>query len=273
LARVETFGSVWDAALKKLIVDSKLSMGAAARKLGVDDKVVKNHLIKLGLLSTNPSDNNLRTPISDAPQRRFPPSRRYERRAALLLIRETNPSISRSEIKDGFDAVYQWLGKHDKDWLEDNLPPRKARTHYPSYVDWAGRDAQLAKQVRDSASRLRALPGKPVRINRAEIARDLGNARMFGKALKRLSLTVEALDEVCETREDFIIRRIWWAAQYIIEENLPTTRSEIISRSGARALLGSPHVRAAIETVLQMIPSRSSAGGDNSLQLNLSGEE
>jgi len=63
-------------------------------------------------------------------------------------------------------------------------------------------------------------------------------------------LTVQAFQEVQETREAFALRRIQWALEKYQEESLQPTRREFILRAKARRVLDIPSVQAAIEEAL-----------------------
>lgn len=72
--------------------------------------------------------------------------RRVKNRNALLRAIETNPQITRNELKRSF-SCYMWLYKNDRKWLYQNLPSPLIKKYYPS-VDWAARDKFLAIKVK-----------------------------------------------------------------------------------------------------------------------------
>ncbi|MFD1780817.1 TnsD family Tn7-like transposition protein [Fredinandcohnia salidurans] len=47
-------------------------------------------------------------------------------RNKLLNVLDNGKELSRSEIKNNCKASYTWLQQHDKQWLEENLPPSKS---------------------------------------------------------------------------------------------------------------------------------------------------
>ncbi|PNY74869.1 TnsD family Tn7-like transposition protein [Pseudomonas fluorescens] len=124
---------------------------------------------------------------------------------------------------------YAWLYRCDRAWLSDRI--KKNGYVHASRVDSSGRfavlDADLAKQVRCCAQRLRALPGKPVRISRTRVGRELHVLSRFEKQLSKLPLCRKALDGACESSEQFRVRRLLWAEVKLMEEQKSLSRSAL----------------------------------------------
>ena len=150
-------------------------------------------------------------------------------------------------------SVYRWLLAYDRMWLQEHCNPqpskRTSRTKL-SLTDWEQRDKVLAEEVRESAARLRSTTDYPILISRYSIAADLHQAGALYHRLDQLPLTAKALEEVCETREAYALRRIEWVAKNYLQQHLCPTRKQFIQRAGVAALINHPIVRDAIEAML-----------------------
>lgn len=124
---------------------------------------------------------------------------------------------------------YAWLYRCDRVWLSDCIA--KYGNIHASRADRAGKfavlDAKLVEQVRDCAQRLRAVSGKPIRISRTRIGRELHVLSRFEKQLSKLPLCARALDNVCESAEQFRVRRLLWAEAKLVEEQRSVNRSAL----------------------------------------------
>ena len=124
---------------------------------------------------------------------------------------------------------YAWLYRCDRDWLSDCVAKRGSA--HANRADCAGKfaalDATLARQVSECAERLRALSGKPVRISRTRIGRELHVLSRFEKQLSKLPLCAAALARACESSEEFHVRRLQWAEAKLLSERQVVTRSAL----------------------------------------------
>lgn len=124
---------------------------------------------------------------------------------------------------------YAWLYRCDRTWLSDCIA--KNGNLHVGRPDSTGRftaiDAKLAEQVWCCAQRLRALPGRPVRISRTRVGRDLHVQARFEKQLSKLPLCRRALDQACESAEQFRARRLLWAEAKLLDEQRRVTRSAL----------------------------------------------
>jgi hypothetical protein len=124
---------------------------------------------------------------------------------------------------------YAWLYRCDRAWLSDCIA--KNENLHARRPDSAGRftaiDAQLAEQIWCCAQRLRALPGRPVWVSRTRVGRDLHVQARFEKQLSKLPLCRIALDQACESIEQFRARRLLWAEAKLLDEQRNVTRSAL----------------------------------------------
>ncbi|MFZ4966882.1 TnsD family Tn7-like transposition protein [Pseudomonas sp. Mn2068] len=124
---------------------------------------------------------------------------------------------------------YAWLYRCDRAWLSDCIA--KNGNLHAGRPDSTGRfaaiDATLAEQIWCCSQRLRALPGRPVWISRTRVGRDLHVQARFEKQLSKLPLCRIALDQACESVEQFRTRRLLWAEAKLLDEQSSVTRSAL----------------------------------------------
>lgn len=124
---------------------------------------------------------------------------------------------------------YMWLYRCDRAWLSGYIA-KHADTHTcraDSTTTFTIIDAILAEQIRCCGQRLRTAPGKPVYISRSRIGRDLHVLSRFEKQLSKLPLCALALEQTCESIEEFHVRRLEWAKARLENEQRSVTRSAL----------------------------------------------
>jgi hypothetical protein len=131
---------------------------------------------------------------------------------------------------------YAWLYRHDKQWLSKstaNPSPHRAPRINSSEI-FTALDERLAGEVWQCADVLYAFKGKPVRVSRTKIGRELHVLSRFEKQLCKLPLCAAALDKVCESVENFHNRRLRWARCKLLSEGKPVTRSSLYRLASIR---------------------------------------
>jgi len=124
---------------------------------------------------------------------------------------------------------YAWLYRCDRVWLADCVAKHgnahRGRAYSAGVL--AILDPELAEQIKCCAQRLRAGSGKPVRISRTRIGRELNALSRFEKQLAKLPLCARALEQECESAEQFHRRRLQWAEAKLVSEQRNVTRSAL----------------------------------------------
>lgn len=244
--KVKTYGALWEAALKIRWDDHSLSIRQIAFQLGVSHMTVKNHALRLGLplprSGPGPKVSQVNSMLQEK-MKRFGTNNsssdilelREVKRKAWLDARKNNPKANRTKLQQVIaPRIYHWLSNHDGEWLMAHMPPPfKRTTSARQIVDWNARDHNLEKEVRESAQRLRGAKGKPVKITVNAIGRDLDKKELLQKPkhLAKLPLTRQAIKEVTETRIQFAIRRVRWAAKCFRDEGVAPAKSTLALRS------------------------------------------
>lgn len=114
-------------------------------------------------------------------------------------------------------------------------------------LDWVASDRQAAAAVRECAEEIRAAR-PPKRVSAAEIQRRLGKPGWISRRQRKLHLTVQTLKTVCETVEQFQLRRVAWAVVELMELGLPVRAWRVRKLAG----LGTSESRA-VEVALAAI--------------------
>ena len=151
---------------------------------------------------------------------------------------------------------YAWLRQNDSEWLEGHKPRPQGRNQPTPSVDWKGRDAEYATAVRATASRFREAPGRPVQVTRTAIGRALGAVTLLRQKLHNMPLTAQVLAGVAETREQYAVRRVWWAADLYQREDVLPREWQLVMRANVYSLRGVPAVKCAVEGAMGTLKSK-----------------
>ena len=158
--------------------------------------------------------------------------KRKLRRKRWLQVLAANKEISRNKLCRAHPAHFQWFVAHDKQWFYHHLPPRKT-SHGPGFrTNWADEDQILSREVLREAKRIRALPGKPIRVSPTLIATNLGRLAVVTKRGHLLPHTLQALADSGETIEQFVIRRINYETEHLREQGRRVARWKLQLLSG-----------------------------------------
>jgi hypothetical protein len=164
---------------------------------------------------------------------------------------EENPGSSRNTIRYKIPTAYNWLMRRDKQWLEQNSPAKLKHLGPPALIDWAKRDAKLAAEVRTIYERLINAPGRPIRVSRTAIAREMRQVAAIFKSADKLPLTNKALDELGESIESYAIRRVRWATECFRRENVRANYWQLLTKAAVGYDIAKrPAVKAAFDAAV-----------------------
>jgi hypothetical protein len=268
-----SYGDVWEAALKRMWDDPSLSVNRIGRQLGLDSKAVKYQATRLHLTFPRrgpytkvlQADPNLQKRLRRRRQQASSMPEKLERyRNQWLAATRKYPDATRTRLqREILPKIYHKLMNTDAEWLHTHMPAARKRTRPVKKLDWAVIDACLVEEVRSSALRLRRLSGRPKRVTRQVIARDLDKVSLLcgRRYLDKLPLSYAAIAEVAEDRADYYIRLIKWAAERFRQENVSPQRYMLTLRASVPSeLKSSPRVKEVIDAAwLQLQTCTSSA--------------
>lgn len=211
---VKEYGHVWQDALRLMWADPSLPVDRIATSLGVSSRCVAHQSHRLGFLNCRETTYTPRQWQGRGGCHRKPrPERKRDIqlcRDRLLLAIKENPKARRGQLRRRDPNAYDTLLQKDPAWLERHVPPPEKRGTNPN---WADRDNALACQVEAACVRLKGQSGRPVRMTRSLIERELGLTGAHEWCGKRLPRTLETWGRYAESWEEFALRRIHWTIQ------------------------------------------------------------
>ncbi|MDQ3742893.1 MAG: TnsD family transposase [Acidobacteriota bacterium] len=255
-----TVGLSWERSLAEAFCETR-PLDGLARHFCIRPETLGHLLVRLGLIASSlkGSGEEIYTTLSCANKgKRLTGTQflnhRETRRKLWLEVLKDNPGVPRKALREKHTFLYDWLGKNDREWFESLLPPRQKVGARPAYIDWAKRDAESAEAVKDEAGRIRSAPGRPVRVSKTGVAKNIGVLAVISKRGNLLPLTVKALDKVSESVENYAVRRVLWAAECFREEGICPTIWQLQGRAAVSDKVAKhPVVRAAIESALEAL--------------------
>lgn len=201
ISRMVEVGSVWEKRLLQLVVAEQKSLRETARQLKVDVHTIKKHLMRLT------KDRCDVTPLKRQPD----DVALLARRESWENARKRHPDLSLSKLRRLKGAVYSWLYRNDRSWLQSHrpgsIPPKQPKRR----VDWNTRDLEFSAQIERIAGIIKRHQEPLVQVSVKNIAKHLG-APVLTRKLNLLPRTRAKLDVVVESKDEFAIRRLRFAA-------------------------------------------------------------
>lgn len=138
--------------------------------------------------------------------------REYKRK--VLTIINENRNINRTEIREKIKKEYTYLYRYDKQWLFSNLPGKmKSDKALSERINWSERDDEYLAMLMKKYNEIKSMK-KPVRITNSSLAKLFGILVNIQKKIDKLPKSKEFLSKVCESTEDFQLRR----CKYVIDK-------------------------------------------------------
>lgn len=231
VGRIKEFGHVWEAKLKEL-VGKKLSLRETARLIGADPSTVKKYAAKLGLETYWEKRSSRELTLPKGGSIKAADKTDYYRQEWLKLMNHY-PDKSKTELRQLNKAVYAWLYRNDKEWLQLNSPEPRY-TYKNMRVDWDKRDREILANVKSVVEEILNSTEKPERITVSLIGSKLGIRALLEKHLDKLPLTKQYLDSVKESRRDFQLRRIKWAIRELERAGQELKLWKVLRKAGIR---------------------------------------
>jgi hypothetical protein len=260
VGRMISFGQVWEAKLKQLWKDSSLSLSEVGRRLGVDPLTVRRHAARLRLPFSRDGRNS--RPLKCAAQLKGKflsaawEKKRRRCRSKWLSAMKPHRKSTLKALRHKLPREYAWLLQNDAKWLEKHKPRPMRRNLSTASIDWKRRDAEYAVAVRLAASRLKDAPGRPVWVTKTAIGRALGTITLLRQKLHNMPLTSQVLAGVVETREQYAVRRVWWAAEFYRQEGVMPLEWQLVARANVRSLREVSAVECAVKGAMSMLTSK-----------------
>lgn len=192
--RIMDFGFLWEKELQSLLKDG-LSYREIARRLGVDTNTVIKYEKILNTKSDSKKIDNGNNLIN-------------ERRNEWMGLQKDFPNLSKTQLRKKSPAVYAFLYRNDRDWLNSNSPEKRKVKPINNRINWLKRDKKTLEKVQKVARELKDIGGKPVRITVKTLGDGIGERALLEKHLDKLPETKAFIEQVSESEQEFRIRRV-----------------------------------------------------------------
>lgn len=221
--KVITYGMVWENRLKELST-LNLSLAEIARKLNVSPYTVQKFAHRLNLKVAWKTIDVRRDKMSFG-------EKQVKYRELCIKYINQHPNFKRSDLGKKYNRAYKWLLNHDRQWLDNLLPAEQPL--YVNNADWTQRDEDLLKKIEYMVGKIFEEEGRPKRVSIQEISKRLGKGHHFGySTIDKLPRVKTYLSGVIESLEDFQIRKLRWAHNFLMEQSSVISRHRLISTAG-----------------------------------------
>jgi hypothetical protein len=246
------YGVLWKNTLRKLWANASITLRQMARTLGVDPKTIKQRAVELGLPFPRKGKRSVTKRGLYVAKTRDKAKQLESHRSAWMELQVKCPTVGTKQLRSQAPALYAWLYRNDRAWLENHRPPRMKPAVTRVHVDWAKRDEELVGQIATIAAHIRNRPGKPQRITTTAIGRALGKQSLFEAALAKLPLTHSVITRVVESGVDFAVRRVHLAAVRLRQSEGAFPRWKLVRAAGLHYRLERlPRVKQALDFELR----------------------
>jgi hypothetical protein len=207
--KILNLSPVFEVRLRELVASGS-SLRGAAHELHVDPNTVLRYVVLF----------RLEAPWKGRPERaKLPAIDREMMRATWTSGHASSPNLTRQQLRRTIPAVYAWLYRNDRDWLDWQPPEPSGRKPNKPLLDWRTIDLETAQTLRRRATQLR-LMSPPHQVTRLALERALGQPGWLEKRMHKLPMCAAVLSEVNESVEEFQQRRVIWAAQELLKRDL-----------------------------------------------------
>lgn len=256
------YGKQWETKLRELWLDERLSIKMLQSLLGVSEFALprlakKNDLPfpKPGSHGRQPRDGRNKAESTEAAHK-FDQVKK-ENRLIFDEFLDNNPGATREQVRSAIPRTELWLRRHDNEWMQARLPPKKfskkaRRTvQSRSAEDWHQLDIALQKKVATTAEELRTDPSARKGVTKKAVAKRMNQVRLLEKHLDRLPMTAMRLAQETETPEQFALRKIREAEASFLPDRICPSRWHFIERARLNSNVAKrPSIAKAIDAAL-----------------------
>jgi DNA-binding MarR family transcriptional regulator len=220
---VSSYGDLWIKELSRLRYQEKLTLIQLANKLKVSVSTIRRHLEQI----------NKRTIDQSPKTKEYFTRKRDDFRKKILDNTIPSKKLTRSQLSNMFNTELSWLAKHDKDWLEKNLPKKSRKVGWIN-IDWNKKDSILEIQIKKLVKENLMSKERPIRISKLYLSQCVGDSSILytDRIKKSLPRTSALIEKVTETHEEIQIRRVLWASALLFERNETLTKTKICKTAG-----------------------------------------
>lgn len=237
---ISEYGPLWEAMLKKCLVDQQLTPRQTCELLQCDFYTVNKYAVRLGLWEDGAVTSYTKK-LKKAPSRPETAEHSFEEermecRKRWKQLVDKYPEANRTFLMTLDPKVYLWLRKNDLEWYEAQSPP----VQYVS-TDWGEKDRECLSRAQIVVEALQNAEGRPSQITKGAVIRSTGMYRLnHKKAAERLPLTFAYLAENLESADQWRRRKIRWAVKTIYEQSGLLSLAKVLTKSAISRELFEP---------------------------------
>lgn len=156
------------------------------------------------------------------------------RRHVWLQLQAEYPNYSKTELRKMHPAVYTYLYRYDRNWLEMNSPNPTSRKAINKRVDWEKRDEELLKKVKKATADLLARTENLRRITIKALGDETGELALFEQQLNKLPKTRAFIVTVIESEQQYRKRRVQNVIEQMKTNADPIREWQVIKQAGIK---------------------------------------
>lgn len=251
--KVLSFGAVWERQLVKKVKENR-TLTSIAVEFGVDPLTVKKYAIKNNVTFGWKGEDLETAKVNERyifakNDKVHIEEKREDKRNQWMSIQEINPSFTTNQIRNEHPALYSWLFKYDRNWL-DVHKPKSSRKGNNKLYDWSPVDLKLLREVREIIDSWKATQ-ELVWMNKTRIASRTSKPHLIEKRPHNIPKTMAYIAEVEEPVENYKLRKIEKAYLDIIAERIKITENLIYSRAAVSKVKASWRIREFVYNLLE----------------------
>lgn len=218
---VKNYGTAWENKFVELVELEQLHLREVGKIMKIDLKTVRKLIVRMGLYSiwmNEESKNKLKVVNKENKLLSIVTLEEY-RNKWILLCREYS-DYSKTRLKSVDVTTFNWLFYHDRKWFEENSPRIKNYTKVHYSVDWSKRDVEIICELGNVVNKILSCTERPRRITLDLLGKEIGALYLLKNQISKIPKTKGFLDMHIESIDDFRKRKVIWAIQYIINNQL-----------------------------------------------------
>jgi hypothetical protein len=158
-----------------------------------------------------------------------------ERRSQWMQLQKNYPNLSKTQLRKKSPAVYAFLYRNDRNWLNLNSPEKLKAEPINNRVDWPARDQEVLKRVQNVANEFRNSGDKPIRVTVKSLGDCIVERTLLEMHLNKLPETKGSIDQVWESKREFRLRRVEHAIEVMKEAGEIIKTWRVLRKAGIKS--------------------------------------
>lgn len=238
IGRIKTFGELWGNKLSDLLSTQKYGLRQLARIMCCDQKTIMKYASKLDKGFLEAREKSFLGLNVDFREKGYDSNIHELYKKQILELMDKEPWLNRSDVRAKLKKQYAWFYRHDKEWLNENLPSaipvnKRRDGKIDKRVNWIERDQLLLMKAKDVYEKL-LLEIKPARITESIFEKKLGMATLLRNCYDKLPETWLFIKNHIESVEEFQMRRVEKICGELLENKRNLKKWEIVKLAGLK---------------------------------------